>query len=128
MLRCNSSPSQLEYISDDSWTAPSIGRQYGPPFSASTSTALSIYRRPSLANFGPRQFFSSFLLLSDSSRETLWMHTDAECGAGDFLESTKNRIVVHMNADPLLLGRQHTSHFQQTAMLHGAIGQGLILF
>jgi hypothetical protein len=39
------------------------------------------------------------------------MYPDAKCRTRDSVESSKNSIVIHMNAEPLLLGRQHTSHF-----------------
>ncbi len=51
-------PPQLEYTSDDSWTALSIGRRYGTLFVASTSTELSVCRQPGPADVSPRQFSS----------------------------------------------------------------------
>jgi hypothetical protein len=39
----NPPPPQLEYTSYNSWTALSIGRRYGTPFAASTSTGISKY-------------------------------------------------------------------------------------
>ncbi len=48
----NSPPLQLEYTSDDSWTALSKGRWYNTPFAASTSTSLSKHIQQAQAEDG----------------------------------------------------------------------------
>jgi hypothetical protein len=45
-------PQQLVYTLDDSLTAPNIGRWYGAPLAASTSTGLSISPQQGLADSG----------------------------------------------------------------------------
>ncbi len=51
-LHRNPPPPQLEYTSYHSWAALIIGRRYGMPFAASTSTSLSIHIQPAQAEDG----------------------------------------------------------------------------
>ncbi len=67
-LHRNPSPPQLQYTSNHSWAALSIGRRYGTSFAASTSTGLSKCIQPAQAEDGmgpPSSYTGSLVRPSD---------------------------------------------------------------
>ncbi len=69
---------QLEYTSYHSWAALNIGRRYGTPFAAFTSTGLSTCRPPGPDDDSPRQFSStpyfSPVVLIGTAHRTVYLH------------------------------------------------------